>query len=143
MNKYDVEISDEFLSRAIDYHIGEVGNLPASAQDEIRRVYRDFFSAYHKIAMQAPIRADADILEEYRLNPEVIEYMQHFFSDYQGLYREFTLLNRNAGALLKIVREADPAGFREQLELMLAGKMDVAEREVLTELMGQENPEGN
>ena len=63
-----------------------------------------------------------------------------FFSDYQGLHREFPLLNRNAGVLLKIDRDADPSGFREQLESLLAGKMNVAEKEVFTELMGQDNP---
>jgi hypothetical protein len=42
--------------------------------------------------------------------------------------------------LLKIDRDADPAGFWEQLELLLAGKINLAENEVLNELMGQENP---
>jgi hypothetical protein len=140
MEKYDFEFSDEFLSNAIDYHIGDIRNIPAIAQGEIRRVYQDFFSAYHKIAMQMPMRKNVDILKDYRLNPKVIEYMRHFFSDYQVLYREFSLLNRNAGALLKIDRDADPAGFWEQLELLLAGKINLAENEVLNELMGQENP---
>jgi len=136
----DSEFSEEFLSKAIEHHIGDIRIIPAIAKGEIRRVYRDFFSAYHKIAMQAPMRTDADILKGYRLNPEVIEYMQHFFSDYQGLYREFALLNKNARALLKIDRDADPAGFREQLELLLAGKINLAGKKVLTKLMGQEDP---
>jgi len=141
MENKDIELSDEFLSKAIEHHIGDIRNIPAIAQGEIRRVYRDFFSAYHKIAMQGPMRTNADFLKDYRLNPEVIEYMQHFFSDYQVLHRKFKLLNRNAGALLKIDRDADPEAFREQLDLLLAGKMDLAEKEILTELVGLEKPE--
>ena len=139
MEEYDIEFSDELLSKAIDYHIGDIRNIPEIAQCEIRRVYRDFFSAYRKIASQVPMRKNADILKDYRLYPEVIEYMQHFFSDYQALYRSFTLLNRNAEALLKIDREADPEAFREQIKLLLAGKIDLAENEVLSVLMRQES----
>ena len=38
--------------------------------------------------------------------------MRLCLSDYPSLYRELTMLNRNAGALLKIDRDADPAGCR-------------------------------
>ena len=141
MEKYNLESSDEFLSNAIDYHIGDIRNIPEIAQGEIRRVYQYFFSAYHKIAIQMPMHKNIDILKDYGLNPKVIEYMRHFFSDYQVLYREFTLLNRNAGALLKIDWDSDPARFQEQLDLLLTGKMDSAEKEIITALVWQEDSE--
>lgn len=141
MENKNILLHDNFLKKAIDHHIGDIQNLPAPAQAKIRRVYREFFSAYHKIAMQAQMHTNTDNLEDYRLDPEIVEYMQHFFSDYQGLYHDFTLLNTNTEALLAIDRDVDPAGFRERLDLLMAGKMDLTERKTLTALMGDENTE--
>jgi hypothetical protein len=116
------------VTEAIASILGDVSELPEAARARIRDIYTAFFSAYLDIARLKGFQRFAALRDPRKLDPEIVEYMRHFFSDYQHIYREFNELNRRVVALLEMDRERFPARFRQQAEQLVA-KAAAAESE--------------
>ena len=56
------------------------------------------------------------------MDEDLIHYMQHFFSDYQDIYRGFIDLNRNAKELMQIDSIIHAKQFNEQADNLLAAE---------------------
>jgi hypothetical protein len=122
MNNMDMETIENIIPAAIDYHLGNITNLPESAQIKIHNIYKVFYSAYLNIAKLKGLpehTATDDLIE---LDGELIEYMRHFFSDYQIIYREFVSLNRQVRELMQIDQQHNPQRFEEGLNTLVTGK---------------------
>jgi hypothetical protein len=59
--------------------------------------------------------------ENLVIESELTDGMRHFFSDYQHIAREFSLLNQEMDRLLKIDKESQPHLFRHMIEEILQG----------------------
>jgi hypothetical protein len=123
------------VSRAIDYRLGDIATLPDKAQSKILEVYTAFYAAYLRILNIKGDSPDMDQVRRGALDPEAVEYMQHFFSDYQIIYREFNALNRHAQALLQTDRGQDPARFQELLQVLLSGTDKFDDGAILDEII--------
>ena len=108
------------VTEAIASLLGDISELPEASRARIRDIYTAFFSAYFDIARLKGFRRFAALRDPRKLDPEIVEYMRHFFSDYQHIYREFNDLNRRVVALLEMDRERFPARFERQAEQLVA-----------------------
>ena len=123
------------VTRAIEYRLGDIATLPDEAQLRIREVYTACYSAYLRILNIKADSADMEQVCRGALDPDAVEYMQHFFSDYQTIYREFTALNRHAQALQQTDRGQDPAQFQELLQVLLSGTDKFDDGAILEEIL--------
>ena len=102
--------------KAIEHFIGDTSKLPGDAQADIFRIYNAFFRAYRAVADQKPQFKKTQARDGFKLDEEILEYMQHFFSDYQKLYRRFKTINRHASMLMQIDPSKDPQRYSDQLQ---------------------------
>jgi len=68
------------------------------------------------------------------MDVDLIHYMQHFFSDYQDIYRGFIDLNRHAKELMQIDGIRHPKQFSEQVSNLLAGRKLFNDEHVFNQL---------
>jgi hypothetical protein len=122
MNNMDRENIGTIIPAAIDFHLGNITNLPESAQVKIRNSYKVFYSAYLNIAKLKGLPENTATDDLIELDDELIEYMRHFFSDYQPIYREFVSLNRQVRELMQIDQQHNPQRFKERLNTLVTGK---------------------
>ena len=123
--KTDSQTADEALQRGIDGAIeaafGNVDALPPEVGARLRDVYREFVPVYLEI-IRAKDGHPADWLPQpIVFDPEVVEDMLHFFSDYQDLTRSFKWINHKVKNLLKIDRQADPQRFERCVAEIVSG----------------------
>ena len=113
---------DSIVTAAIALYLGDVSSLPRAAKNSIFEVYRAFFTAYLNIGRVKGI-SENEVLEKIaEMDEDLVNYMQHFFSDYQDIYRGFIDLNRNAKELMQIDGIRHPKQFNEQVVNLLAGR---------------------
>ena len=135
---------DLLISDAIRQNLGNIDTLPHAAQIQVKEVYLRFFSAYLKISdLKRSISGDSPgtaiplILDD--LDPDIVGYMQHFFSDYQDLYRDFMVLNRRCRQLLQIDGNSNPQAFKDQLQTLLSGTNRSIDRSILNALLSPQD----
>jgi hypothetical protein len=126
---------DSLISEAVVKRLGDIRKLPESAQKRILRVYKSFFNAYLDICSlkgRSPVPGQWD---PTRLDPEILEYMRHFFSDYQHILREWYTLERHADALMQIDPETSPAAFDNRLAFLVSDDQDNGESLILDKIL--------
>jgi hypothetical protein len=123
---------DTAVSRAISHRLGRIDALPQSAQKKIREVYREFCSAYMGIGGLKGKKTEQ--WDGTDLDPEVIEYMRHFFSDYQKVCRDFLAVNCHAQALARIDRKKQPESLAARLDALLSLEEERADDRILEAL---------
>ena len=99
---------DPIVMVAIAEHLGDISSLPKGVKTRIVETYKAFFTAYLNIGRIKGISENEVMDEIAELDQDLIDYMQHFFSDYQDLYHGFINLNRHAKELLQIDRIRHP-----------------------------------
>ena len=123
--KNNTLLNQETLQRivegAIQSEIGRIDALPREVADLVRNVYGEFMPVYIEM-----IRTRDNHPQEWQpqvlvIDPEVVDDLQHFFSDYQRLSRRFKQINRQVKNLLKMDRRADPRRFQECVAEILSG----------------------
>ena len=119
------QTADDAMQRIIDGAIeaafGNVDALPPEVGARLRDVYREFIPVYLEI-IRAKDGHPADWLpQQIVFDPEVVEDMRHFFSDYQDLARSFKRINHQVQNLLKIDRQADPHRFERCVADIVSG----------------------
>jgi hypothetical protein len=125
---------DAIVTEAISAYLGDISSLPRTVQSRIVDVYRDFFTAYVNIGRVKGI-SENDILEKMtEMDEDLINYMRHFFSDYQDLFRGFSDVNRHAKALMQIDGIRHPKKFNERADQLLAGRNPFNDDSVFNQL---------
>lgn len=117
-----LETIDSIVTASIAVYLGDISSLPRSLKNRIIEVYRAFFTAYINMGRLKGI-SENEVLEKIpEMDEDLINYMRHFFSDYQDLYRGFMDLNRHAKELMQIDSIKHPRQFNEQVDNLLSGR---------------------
>ena len=111
-----------FGSEAITSHLGDISALPEAVQSKFRGVYHAFFTAYLGICQLKRPQMTVEREDVNDLDPEVLDCMQHCFSDYQHLFRQFEVLNRQVRALLPIDGERFPMAYQAYVDDLLCDR---------------------
>jgi uracil DNA glycosylase len=69
------------------------------------------------------------------LDAEVLQYMQHFFSDYQHIFRQFNVLNRKVRAILAIDQDRYPEEYQAHLKSLLSDNHDFNDESILKKII--------
>jgi hypothetical protein len=109
------------IDSAIESEIGDIDQLPRSVAARVRDVYGEFIPVYTEMIR---IRENRD--GDWRpvilpIDPDMVEDMLHFFSDYQHLTRAFKRLNREVKILLALDRQSEPRRYDEWAENIVSG----------------------
>ena len=111
----------QLIEGAIKSEIGDIDQLPHSVADRVRDVYGEFIPVYTEM-----IRIRENQHRDWRpailpIDPDMVENMLHFFSDYQHLTRAFKRLNREVKTLMAMDRQSEPHRFDEWVENIVSG----------------------
>ena len=122
---------------AIKTDIGDISGLPAAAREKIYEAYMAFYDAYLKIAdlKRSSVETDIRKIDAAGFDPDIIEYMQHFFSDYQNIYREFKSTGRCARALLQADQNKYPESYKQQLDALISGQPSATGTAVMDKIL--------
>lgn len=111
----------QLVDSAIKSEIGDIDRLPHSVADRVRDVYGEFIPVYTEM-----IRIRENQHRDWRpailpIDPDMVEDMLHFFSDYQHLTRAFKRLNREVKILMAMDRNREPHRYDEWAENIVSG----------------------
>jgi hypothetical protein len=123
------------VSEAITSHLGDISVLPQTVQSKVESVYHAFFTSYLGICQQKRPQMTVERVDVNDLDPEVLDCMQHCFSDYQHLFRQFEVLNRRVRALLPIDRERFPFEFETCVDDLLSDHPVFPSESILEEIL--------
>jgi hypothetical protein len=106
----------QLVERAIKSEIGDIDMLPHAVAAHVRDVYGEFMPVYSEM-----IRIRENQHRDRRpvilpIDPDMVEDMLHFFSDYQHLTRAFKRLNREVKILMAMDRHREPHRYDEWAE---------------------------
>jgi len=111
----------QLVERAIKSEIGDIDQLPDAVAARVRDLYGEFIPVYTEMIRikgnQHPDRRPAIL----PIDPDMVEDMLHFFSDYQHLTRAFKRLNRELKTLLALDRHSEPHRYDELAESIVSG----------------------
>ena len=111
----------QLVESAIRSEIGDIDQLPDAVAARVRDVYGEFMPVYTEM-----IRIMKNQHRDQRpailpIDPDMVEDMLHFFSDYQHLTRAFKRLNREVKILLALDRHSEPHRYNELAESIVSG----------------------
>lgn len=111
----------QLIESAIKSVIGDIDQLPHSVAARVRDVYGEFIPVYTEM-----IRIRENQHRDWRpailpIDPDMVEDMLHFFSDYQHLTRAFKRLNREVKILMAMDRNREPHRYDEWAENIVSG----------------------
>jgi hypothetical protein len=111
----------QLIESAIKSEIGDIDRLPHSVAARVRDVYGEFIPVYTEM-----IRIRENQHRDWRpailpIDPDMVEDMLHFFSDYQHLTRAFKRLNREVKILMAMDRNREPHRYDEWAENIVSG----------------------
>ena len=111
----------QLIESAIKSEIGDIDMLPHAVAAHVRDVYGEFMPVYTEM-----IRIKGNKHRDRRpailpVDPDMVEDMLHFFSDYQHLTHAFKRLNREVKTLLAIDRHSEPHRYDELAQSIVSG----------------------
>lgn len=111
----------QLIESAINSEIGDIDQLPHSVAARVREVYGEFMPVYTEM-----IRIRENQHRDWRpailpIDPDMVEDMLHFFSDYQHLTRAFKRLNREVKTLMAMDSHREPHRYDEWAENIVSG----------------------
>ncbi|MDP4978539.1 MAG: hypothetical protein NWQ21_03710 [Desulfobacterales bacterium] len=111
----------QLIESAIKSEIGDIDQLPHSVAARVRDVYGEFIPVYTEM-----IRIRENQHRDWRpailpIDPDMVEDMLHFFSDYQHLTRAFKRLNCEVKILMAMDRNREPHRYDEWAENIVSG----------------------
>ena len=114
----------QLIESAIKSEVGDIDQLPRSVAARVRDVYGEFMPVYTEM-----IRIRENKHRDRRpaflpIDPDMVEDMLHFFSDYQHLTRAFKRLNREVKILMAMDRHHEPHRYDELAESIVSGDGD-------------------
>ena len=135
MSDREIKSIHALVSEAITSHLGDISALPQAVQSKVQSVYHAFFTAYLGICRLKRPQTTVEREDVNDLDPEVLDCMQHCFSDYQHLFRQFEVLNRRVRALLPIDRERFPVEFQAHVDDLLSDRPVFPSESILEEIL--------
>ena len=114
------------IKTAIESEIGKIDSLPQEVSVRIREIYEQFVPIYADIIRKREGPGNQTQITAIVIDPEVVEDMLHFFSDYQDLARSFKTINRQVKRLKKIDRLAEPHRYASCVEQIVSGGADAS-----------------
>jgi hypothetical protein len=123
------------VSEAITSRLGDISALPQAVQSKVQSVYHAFFTAYLGICRLKSPQTTVERVDVNDLDPEVLDCMQHCFSDYQHLFRQFEVLNRRVRALLPIDGERFSFEFQAYVDDLLSDRPHFPSESILEEIL--------
>ena len=141
MSDLETKSIHALVSDVIISHLGDISALPEAVQSKVESVYHAFITAYLGICrLKRPqMTVEREVVND--LDPEVLDCMQHCFSDYQHLFRQFEVLNGRVRALLPIDRERFPVEFQACVDDLLSDLPIFPSESILEEIL--ETSQGN
>jgi hypothetical protein len=117
----DGQSIQQLIESAIKSEIGDIDMLPHAVASHVRDVYGEFMPVYTEM-----IRIKGNQHRDRQpavlpVDPDMVEDMLHFFSDYQHLTRAFKRLNREVKILLALDRHSEPHRYDELAESIVSG----------------------
>lgn len=110
---------EELCQTAIKAHLGDISTLPAELAAHIRRIYTEFVCAYLNFLRQKENKAGDWFPQKWSIDPEMVDEMRHFFSDYQHITRQFCILNAKMDRLSGIDKDRQPNLYRHAIDDIL------------------------
>ena len=119
---HEIDRTMEPLTKSvIESELGSTDTLPEEVTARIRRVYGEFIPAYIDIIRIRDGHSHGWQPRQIAVEPDVVEDMRHFYSDYQDITRSFILINRQVKNLRRIDRQADPHRFERCVREIVSG----------------------
>jgi hypothetical protein len=123
------------VSETITSRLGDIIAMPEAVQSKVQSVYHAFFTSFLGICQLKRPQMTVERVDVNDLDPEVLDYMQHCFSDYQHLFRQFEVLNRQVRALLPIDRGRFPVEFQAYVDDLLSDRSVFPSESILEEIL--------
>ena len=111
----------QLIDSAIKSEIGDIDQLPHGVAARVRDVYGEFIPVYTEMIRIRENRHRDWRPEILPIDPDMVENMLHFFSDYQHLTRAFKRLNREVKILLALDKQTEPRRYHEWVENIVSG----------------------
>ena len=99
---------NQWCESAIGDHLGDISYLPKSLVTQIRKVYREFMTAYLNVLRQKEKKPRDWYPQTRFIDLELADDMRHFFSDYQHVTKAFFMLNAKMEKLRQIDQQRQP-----------------------------------
>ena len=96
---------EKLCDSAIEKRLGDISELPKVLVSHVRKVYRDFITAYLNVLRQRDSKPADWAPETLVIDPELADGMRHFFSDYQHITKAFYRLNQKMDRLREIDKD--------------------------------------
>jgi hypothetical protein len=111
----------QLIESAIKSEIGDIDQLPDAVAARVRDVYGEFMPVYTEMIRIKGNQHRQQQPSILPVDPNMVEDMLHFFSDYQHLTRAFKRLNREVKTLLALDRLREPHRYDELAESIVSG----------------------
>lgn len=110
---------ETFCQIAINKHVGDISTLPEELVAYVKQTYREFVTAYLNFLRQKENKPGDWYPPTWSIDPELVDDMRHFFSDYQGITKKFFILNAKLDRLKSIHKKRQPNLYRHAVDDIL------------------------
>ena len=124
---------EKAIEAAIESELGDVDALPPEVFTRVRAIYRKFMPAYIEMMRLQKNHPKGWRPDSVDIDPDLVEDLLHFFSDYQHVAREFKQINRQVRQLLKLNPEKEARQYGETVDKIVSGR---EETPILASLVG-------
>ena len=119
---------------AIHATFGTIDRLPQNVIERIIDVYSEFIPVYIEMVRIKDNHPRDWQPGEFSIDPEIVEDMLHFFSDYQHITRNFTRLNNQVKTLMALDMQSDRGLYGEWVKKIVHGQ---DEHRLMDSILGQ------
>ena len=117
----DVQHIERLIRNAIHSEIGTIDELPRSVIERILAVYSEFIPVYTEMVRIKDNHPRGWHPDEISIDPDTVEDMLHFFSDYQHITKEFNRLNHQVKTLMMLDRNSERHRYDEWVKKIVHG----------------------
>jgi hypothetical protein len=113
--------------KAAIHKFGTLDDLPAQVRNKLLEVYDQFVPVYLEIIRIRDNHSSEWRPDDIEVDPEVVEEMRHFFSDYQTLTNDFIRINRRIFSLKAIDPDKEPYRYRAAADAVVGKASSTAD----------------
>ena len=111
----------KLCNTAIERRLGDISGLPTELVEYVLKVYHKFVPCYLNMLRQRDHKSADWTPESLSIDSELTEGMQHFFSDYQHITKEFYRLNQKMDRLREIDKFSQHNLYQHKIEEIVQG----------------------
>jgi hypothetical protein len=112
---------ENLCNSAIERRLGDISGLPTELVEYVLKVYHKFVPCYLNMLRQRDNKPAGWTPETLSIDPELTEGMQHFFSDYQHITKEFCRVNQNMDRLREIDNDSQHNLYQHTIDEIVQG----------------------